>query len=153
MAQTLKTEGHGTVLLATFHVGDTQCALDAVKVQEVIRPGDLTPVHHAPPEVVGVLNLRGRIVTVLDLSLKLGLAKVIPGPHTRVFIVDDHSEFIGLMVDWVGDVVEIEDGLLQPLPANTAPEQARFLRGVCRVADRVMAVLDTGAVLAERAAA
>src|ERR1039457_7188617 len=73
------TPGAGqTVLLATFFVRDALCALDAAGIQEVIRLGPLTPVRHAPPDVAGILNLRGKIVTILDLGLRLGFPKIVP---------------------------------------------------------------------------
>src|ERR1700742_819154 len=88
-----------TALLATFFLRDALCALDAAGIQEVIRVGPITPVRHAPESVAGIVNLRGKIVTVLDLGLRLGLPKAVPGPDTRIFIMEDGNEFIGLLVD------------------------------------------------------
>ncbi|MEI9974038.1 MAG: chemotaxis protein CheW [Ignavibacteriota bacterium] len=90
-----------TVLLATFFVRDALCALDAAGIQEVIRLGPLTPVRHASPDVAGILNLRGKIVTILDLGLRLGFPKVVPSGDSRIFIIEDRNEFVGLLVDRV----------------------------------------------------
>ena len=80
------TPGTGqTVLLATFFVRDALCALDAAGIQEVIRLGPLTPVRHAPPDVAGILNLRGKIVTILDLGLRLGFPKIVPSGVRDVY--------------------------------------------------------------------
>jgi purine-binding chemotaxis protein CheW len=150
MSQTLTTEAGQTTLLATFFVRDARCALDAAGVQEVIRLGPVTPVRYAPEEVLGIVNLRGKIVTILDLGLRLGFPKAIAGGETRIFIIEDRNEFIGLLVDRVDEVVEVESGHWQPPPANVNWGQARFFKGVCRVRDRVITLLDAGEVLKPR---
>jgi purine-binding chemotaxis protein CheW len=138
-----------TVLLATFFVRDALCALDATGVQEVIRLGPVTPVRYAPEAVLGIVNLRGKIVTIVDLGLRLGLPRAVPGIDTRIFIVEDHGEFIGLLVDCVDEVVEIEHDRWQPPPANVNWGQAQFFKGVCRDRGRVITLVDAGQILAE----
>ena len=151
MSQTLTSRSGQTVLLTTFFVRDSLCALDAAGIQEVIRVGALTPVRHAPPEVTGIVNLRGKIVTILDLVLRLGFAKAVPGGDSRIFIIEDRSEFIGLLVDRVDEVVEGERDDWQAPPANVSWGQARFFKGVCRAGGRVITVLDPGPLLSEGA--
>ena len=68
----------------------------------------MTPVRHAPAEVLGIVNLRGKIVTVVDLGLRLGFPKAVAGGDSRIFIMEDRNEFIGLLVDRVDEVVEVE---------------------------------------------
>jgi purine-binding chemotaxis protein CheW len=147
MSQTLTTQVGQTALLATFFVRDARCALDAAGVQEVIRLGPVTPVRYAPEEVLGIVNLRGKIVTIVDLGLRLGFPKATPGSETRIFIIEDRNEFIGLLVDRVDEVVEVESDHWQPPPANVNWGQARFFKGVCRARDRVITLLDAGEVL------
>jgi|ERR1035438_1186415 purine-binding chemotaxis protein CheW len=147
MSQTLTTQAGQTVLLATFFVRDALCALDAAGVQEVIRLGPVTPVSHAPEEVLGIVNLRGKIVTIVDLGLRLGFPKAVPGSDSRIFIVEDSNEFIGLLVDRVDEVVELEQGNWQPPPANVNWGQARFFQGVCRNRGRVITLLDASQIL------
>jgi purine-binding chemotaxis protein CheW len=151
MAEASEAVGH-TDLLATFFIREAHCALDAAGVQEVIRLGPLTPVRHAPPEVLGIINLRGRIVTVLDVGLQLGFAKAAPGPEARVFIVEDRGEFIGLLVDRVGEVVETDGKRLEAPPANVSHAQSRFFKGICRAGGKVIALIDANRLLSERAA-
>ena len=153
MAETLNAN-HGSsearaVLLATFQLHDALCALDAAAVQEVIRLGPLTPVRHAPESVAGIVNLRGKIVTVIDLGLRLGLPAALGGPESRIFIMEDGNEFIGLLVDRVDEVVEADPEQLQPPPSNISDGRGRFLKGVCRAGNRVVTLLDATAVLSE----
>jgi purine-binding chemotaxis protein CheW len=149
MTQTLTAQSGQTVLLATFFVRDALCALDATEVQEVIRLGPVTPVRYAPEAVLGIVNLRGKIVTIVDLGLRLGLPKAVPGSDSRIFIMEDHGEFIGLLVDQVDEVVEIERERWQPPPANVNWGQAQFFKGVCRDRGRVITLVDASQILAE----
>jgi purine-binding chemotaxis protein CheW len=138
-----------TVLLATFYVRDALCALDAAGIQEVIRLGPLTPVRHSSPDVAGILNLRGKIVTILDLGMRLGFASAVPSANSRIFIIEDRGEFIGLLVDRVDEVVEVERDQWQAPPANVRGGQGRFFQGVYRVGGRAITVLDAVPILAE----
>ncbi len=149
MSNTQTSQAGQTVLLATFFVRDALCALDAAGVQEVIRLGPVTPVAYAPDEVVGIVNLRGRIVTIVDLGLRLGFPQHVAGGDSRIFIIEDRNEFIGLLVDRVDEVVEVESGNWQAPPANVNWGQARFFKGVCRAGGRVITLLDAGHILAE----
>ena len=145
----LTVEDGQTVLFATFFVCDALCGLDAAGIQEVIRLGPLTPVRHAPAAVAGILNLRGKIVTVLDLRLRLGFPKAVTSNDSRIFIMEDAGEFIGLLVDRVDEVVETDPHQLQAPPANISSGQAKFVKGICRAGSRVITVLDSATVLAD----
>lgn len=149
MSQMLTTQAGQTVLLATFFVRDALCALDAAGVQEVIRLGPVTPVRYGPEAVIGIVNLRGKIVTIIDLGLRLGFPKAVATGDSRIFIIEDHNEFIGLLVDRVDEVVEVERDHWQPPPANVNYGQARFFKGVCRTRNRVITLLDAVQILAE----
>ena len=149
MSNAAAAQAGQTVLLATFLVRDALCALDAAGVQEVIRVGPVTPVRHAPEEVIGIINLRGRIVTIVDLGLRLAFPRATTGPDSRIFIIEDRNEFIGLLVDRVDEVVEVERDEWQAPPANVNAAQARYFKGICRARGRVITLLDTSQILAE----
>lgn len=149
LVETLAAPPARAILLATFFVRNALCALDASIVQEVIRPGSVTPVRHSPPEVCGVINLRGKIVTLLDTGLILGFDATAPGPESRIFIVEDRNEFIGLLVDRVDEVVEMEPDAEERIPVNIPPARARFFKSVCRTGGRLIALLKPGELLAE----
>jgi purine-binding chemotaxis protein CheW len=144
----IETNGQA-VLLATFFVGNALCALDASEVQEVLRVDSVTPVWHAPAEVLGVMNLRGKIVTLLDPGIILGLGKSVATRESRVFILEDRNEFLGILVDRAGEVVEVERGQGESLPVNIPAAQARFFQQVCRAGGHVIAVLNPREVLNE----
>ena len=134
-------------LLAAFSLGASLFAVRADLVQEVVRVGELTPAHHAPPFVVGIRNLRGRIVTVVDLAVCLGLGVVEPSPDNRVLIVDSQNEPVGVLVDAVADTLSIGPDDVSPPPPNINGVQSQNLTGVCRFGERLVALLDLDTVL------
>ncbi len=136
------TQPEITTLLATFFLGESAFALNAGVVQEVIRLDAVTPVRHSPPEVAGVINLRGRIVTLLDTGLILGAQPARRDRDSRILVMEDRGEFLGLLVDRMGEVIEAEPETSAPLPANIPPAQARFFSGVCRSGGRVLTLLN-----------
>ncbi len=134
-------------LVATFLLGKAAFGIGAAQVQEVVRVGDITPVHQAPSYVVGIRNLRGRIVTVIDLQVKLDLGSADQGPDNRILIVDWQGEPIGLLVDSVADTISVGPADITPPPPNVHGIQSRNLQGVCRSGERLVALLDAGIVL------
>lgn len=136
------------LLAATFRLGQGTFALDTSLIQEVVMLGEITPVHHAPAYVAGVRNLRGRIVTVIDLRRRLQLEFDDPTPDSRILIVDWKSEPVGLLVDRVEETVELNTRDLQSSPPNLNGVQSGNLQGVFAAADRLAALLEPSAVLA-----
>lgn len=147
MAEYNVTIDEQQMLVSTFFLGEAAFGLDTAMVQEVVRVGDITPVHHAPGFVLGVMNLRGRIATVIDLGLKLELAGTEICEDSRIFIVDWQDEQIGLLVDRVADAVVVDRATLKRSPENVRGVQGRQFQGVCHVDDRLIALLDMAAVL------
>jgi purine-binding chemotaxis protein CheW len=136
-----------TTLIATFHVHGTMCGVDAMKVQEVIRVSKITRVHHASDQIVGIINLRGKIVTVIDLGMVLGLGRLAIGQESRVFIVEWEGEHVGLLADSAGDVVTANSDAITPPPVNMPGVQSRFFEGVYQFPGGLIAILKTASVL------
>lgn len=138
----------GTV--TTFYVGKTLFGIDILTVQEVNKLKEITPVPLAPDYVAGIINLRGKIVTVIDLGKRLGLFsgfaddRVIPG---RNIIVHYGGELIGLMVSGIGEAVAVDWNLMDPPPGNLRTIQGNFFKGVIKQAGHLIGVLDVEAVL------
>jgi purine-binding chemotaxis protein CheW len=137
------------LLVATFQLGDDDgvFGIDATLIQEVVMAGELTPVRHAQPYVAGIRNLRGRIITVIDLCVRLELGTVEIGPESRILIADWKGEPVGLLVDRVADAVAVEAGGLEPAPPNLHGVQMQKLLGVFPSGERLAALLDLTAVL------
>ncbi|MBT8341504.1 MAG: purine-binding chemotaxis protein CheW [Desulfatitalea sp.] len=139
----------GMVELATFYVGEALCGMDILKVQEINKLMEMTQVPQAPDYVMGILNLRGQIVTIIDLSKKLGLPQIQINENSRNIIVNSDNEYIGLLVSRIGDVVDADWQKVEPPPANIGGVQGNFFKGVFKMEDRLIGILDADKVLAE----
>ena len=138
-----------SVELATFYVGDALCGMDILNVQEINKLMDMTQVPQSPGYVTGILNLRGQIVTVIDLGIKLGLPSTDLSESTRNIIVNSDNEYIGLLVSRISDVVEANWEKVEEPPANIGGVQGAFFKGVFKTKDRLIGILDVNKVLAE----
>lgn len=128
-------------LLSSFVVDDGLFGIDVAHVQEVLRTPAITPVPLAPPAVLGLVNLRGQVVTVLDLRTQLGLpTPAEPGPVTVV--VRHEDDVIGLVADAAGDVVAVTDEDHDPRPDTLTGPPARLISGTCRLPGQLLLVLD-----------
>jgi purine-binding chemotaxis protein CheW len=150
MSQSLRSEIHSdTVELASFYVGEALCGMDILKVQEINKLIEMTRVPQAPEYVLGILNLRGEIVTIIDLGKKLGLKSTELNHKTRNIIVNSNGEHIGLMVEQISDVIQVEWEKVEPPPANIGDVQGKYFTGVFKTADRLIGILDVEKVLKE----
>ena len=144
------TNTHGTrapTQYCTFRLGDLTLGIEVGKVQEVLRQGELTPVPLAPPHVRGLINLRGQIVTAIDLRPQLGLGT--DGPLGACAVVQAGDETISLLVDEVGDVVTPPVDDYEEIPAGV-PERVRaVISGTYKLAGRLLLVLDLARVASQ----
>ena len=133
--------------LSTFYVGAALCSIDILKIQEINKLLDWTPVPQAERYVRGILNLRGQIVTVIDLPYKLGLPSTIVNNMSRNIVVNSMGEQIGLLVERLSDVVQVNPNEVERPPANIGALQGNFFKGVFKTKDHLIGVLDVEAVL------
>ena len=149
MAQASEVKGNGKVVdLATFYVGEALCGMDILKIQEINKLLDMTPVPHAPEYVKGILNLRGQIVTVIDLCRKLGLPEIrINQAENRNIIVNSENEYVGLLVERISDVVRADWDEVQAPPANIGGVQGKYFEGVYKTDNSLIGILNAEEVL------
>ncbi len=133
--------------LATFMVGDALCGMDILKIQEINKLKNMTTVPQAPNYVLGILNLRGQIITSIDLGKKLGLGETNISEDPRNIIVNSKGEHIGLMVRKISDVVQANRDKFEPPPANMGGIQGEFFTGVYKTTDKLIGILDVEKVL------
>jgi purine-binding chemotaxis protein CheW len=134
--------------LVSFYVGDLLLGAEISQVEEINRYSEPTPVQHAPDAVRGVVNLRGEVVTVLDLRTILGLGRTAAGRNTRNVIVKSDGTRTGLLVDRVADVVNVRWSEVDQPPANLSGVQSRFLLGVYKLENELLSVLNVSEALA-----
>jgi purine-binding chemotaxis protein CheW len=136
------TQGFVTVMTAGQLFG-----LALERVRDVFVPQGLSSVPLAPPEVAGLLNLRGRIVTALDLRRRLGLPPREEGKPAVAVGIEERGELYGIVADRVGDVLWLKPSHYETNPANLDPRWAKICSGVYRLDDELMVVLDVDKVL------
>ncbi len=131
-----------TLQICSFQLAEALFGLDTMLVQEIIKVPEITKVYQAPTEIIGIINLRGKIVTIIDLAIKLDLPTTVETKNRRIIIVESDNEPFGLMVDYINDVIEIDGDELDAAPANVRISQGRFISGVFRNEDQLLAVLN-----------
>lgn len=134
---------------STFYLGQVLFGIDMLNIQEINKQSEITRVPQAPEEIEGILNLRGKIVTIIDLGKKLGLAPVNKNKSNRNIIVDSEDEYIGLRVDAVGDVVTAAKEDIEPAPSNMGGAKGKWFQGVLQARDHLIGILDIDKVLNE----
>ena len=136
-----------SVDLATFYVRGSAYGIDLLKIQEINKLLVSTPVPGAPPYVRGILNLRGRIITVIDLGYKLGLPETRLNTEGRNIIVRSGDEHIGLLVERISEVIRININDVEAPPSNMNGIEGDFFHGVIKTTDLLVGILDMENVL------
>lgn len=131
----------------TFVLGDEHYGVEILQVQEIRGFTPVTPLPNSPAYVRGVINLRGTIVPVVDLRLKLGLPERAYDRFTVVVVTTVGTKIVGLIVDAVSDVMTFEDKSIQPAPTLGDGQQAPLAQGIARLDDRLVVLLDLVRVL------
>jgi purine-binding chemotaxis protein CheW len=148
-----------TKTFATFKLDEQLYGIDILFVREINKQIDLTPVPHSPNYIRGLLNLRGQIVTVMDLHERLNSAKSRTSEDScNVILKTDHelnsirqrekrtelksiNDTVGLLVDAIDEIVTIDDKDLDPKPKNMSESQAKYVEGVVKLQDQLLAIL------------
>jgi purine-binding chemotaxis protein CheW len=131
----------------TVTIGDHMFGLPIFRVQDVFVPVGLTRVPLAPPEVAGILNLRGRVVTAIDMRSRLDFGEREPGTPVMAIGIELKGESYGLLVDAVGEVMQLHNSACEPKPTNLDPRLSRVAAGIYRLEGQLMVVLDVDRVL------
>jgi purine-binding chemotaxis protein CheW len=140
----------------TAMVGGQRFGLPILRVQDVFVPERLTLVPLAPPDVAGLINLRGRIVTLIDLRSRLGMGAAPIGDEPPMAIgIEWRGESYGLLVDNVGEVLKLDDSRREANPVNLDPKLAELSIGIHRLENQLLVLIDVDRVLnlAEKAKA
>ena len=143
----LKDSPGTTVQLATFLLGDLMLGIDIACIREITRVGDIAPVPDAASSVRGIANLRGEVVTVLDLRTILELDPQDQTSQSRLIILRYHDEHVGLLVDQVTDVLTVGPETEESLPANISGMDSRFFTTVYKLDLELLVLLNVTAVL------
>ncbi|MFH1154790.1 MAG: chemotaxis protein CheW [Pseudomonadota bacterium] len=132
---------------STFFVGDSLFGIDVLTIQEINRNFEVTQVPQSPDYVYGILNLRGKIVTIIDLGKKLGLGPVENNTISRNIIINSQGELLGLMVTDLGDILHADCKMLEPAPSNFNRVKGSCFKGVLKTENQLIGILDMNELL------
>lgn len=133
--------------LVSFRVGKEEFGVDILKVQEINRMVRITQVPNSPIFIEGVINLRGKVIPVFDLRVKLDLPKKEHDNDTRIIVVDLDGKTVGFLVDAVSEVLRIPKSITEPPPSIAAGINSEYITAVGKLEDRLLILLDLEKIL------
>ena len=128
--------------LVSFNIGDEKFGVDILKVKEINRMLDVTRVPNSPACVDGVINLRGKVIPIIDLRGRFGIERKAHDKNTRIVVVDLAGTMVGFVVDSVQEVLRIPKNITEPPPSIVAGKSADFITGVGKLGDELLLLLD-----------
>ena len=134
--------------LATFYLSSEEYGVDVRLVQEIIRVAEITQVPRAPEFIKGVINLRGRIIPVVDLKRKLNLGAVEATRQARIVVVKLKDRLVGLLVDGASQVLKVPVSAVEAAPEEVLEVDANYIRGVAKLPQRLIILMDLQKILA-----
>lgn len=147
-ANATKSSGGDVILqLVTFTLGSEEYAVDILKVQEINRMKEITRVPNSPAYVEGVINLRGKVIPVVNIRKKFGLPEKENDEQSRIMIIDIQGITMGLVVDSVSEVLRVPSGIVEPTPPMASTISTEFIRGIAKLEDRLIILLDMDRLL------
>ncbi len=133
----------------TFFLENEKYGVPVSQVMEVLRFTEITPVPGAPDAVMGIINLRGNVVTVLDTRKKFGLSSRVPDDSTRIVVTTINEHVIGILVDNVSDVMWLRASEMETTPSTNGEENAKFIQGVASRDGDLLILVDLLKLFAE----
>ncbi len=143
MAEAGRIINDGEVLQwVTFQLASETYGVNVMAVKEVLRYQDIAPVPGAPSHVMGIINIRGKVITVISTRRRFGLPDVEPDENARIMIVEIGDYVVGIVVDSVAEVVYLKSSEIDVAPNVGQDDSARFIQGVCNRESQLLILLD-----------
>lgn len=133
----------------TFQLDREMYGVNVMQVREVLRYSDIAPVPGAPAYVLGIINLRGNVVSVIDTRMRFGLPPSEITDNTRIMIIESERQVVGILVDSVAEVVDLNTNEIDDTPNVGTEESAKFICGVCNREDDLLILIDLYKLLTE----
>ncbi len=146
-----KTAGNSSELLqlVSFKIGNEEFGVDILNVQEINKMIQVTKLPNSPDFVEGVINLRGRVIPVIDLRLRLGLPRREHDKDTRIIVVEIERRTIGFIVDAVSEVLRIPASVTEAPPELVSGINSEFIKSVGKLEDRLLILIDLNKILTD----
>jgi purine-binding chemotaxis protein CheW len=133
--------------IVVFELGSEQYGVNIATVESIIKMQPITGLPHAPSFVEGVTNLRGRVLPVIDLHKRFGIAGKDTDNNSRIIIISLNKEEVGMIVDGVSEVLTLPESTIEPAPEITATINSAFITGIAKLDTRLIIMLDVSRIL------
>ena len=133
--------------LVVFGLGDEEFGVDIIQVQEIVRLQEVTKIPNAPAFVEGIVNLRGKVIPLIDLRKRFGFANVEHDDESRIIVTSFNENLIGIIVDNVSEVIRLQEEQIEPPPNIVAGVGREYIQGVGKVEDRLVVLLELDRIL------
>jgi purine-binding chemotaxis protein CheW len=140
---------NSVVQWVTFRLADEIYGINVMQVQEVLRVSEIAPVPGAPHYVLGIINLRGNVVTVIDTRIRLGLPTAEVTDATRIVIIEGSKHVVGILVDCVAEVVDLPSSEVESAPNVGSDESSRYIQGVASRDGELLILVDLNKLLTD----
>lgn len=144
-----KSDSSEILQMVSFIIGNEEYAVDIFYVKEINRLSHITKVPNAPEFIEGVINLRGRIIPVIDLRIKMGLPKKENDKNSRIIVVEDEEILVGFLVDAVKEVIRIPKKIIEEPPEIVTSNKTDFISSVGKLDDRLLIMIDLKKILSK----
>lgn len=149
MNESAAAENDPVTQWVTFRLGDETYGVNVMQVQEVLRMTDIAPVPGSPDYVLGIINLRGNVVTVMDTRKRFGLMPVDADEATRIVIIEAEDQVVGILVDSVAEVVYLRQSDIEMAPNVGNEESSRYIQGVANRKEGLLIMVDLNRLLTD----
>lgn len=137
--------------LVSFTIGDEEFGVDILKVQEINRMVEVTRIPNSPPYIEGVINLRGKVIPIVDLRTRFSIPKKEWEKSTRIIVIELEGKIVGFIVDAVREVLRIPQSITEPPPHMIAGIDAEYITAIGKLKDRMILLLDLECILGQGA--
>jgi len=146
---TAQVQDNATLRWVTFFLSQEKYGINVMQVQEVLRVSEIAPVPGAPEYVLGIINLRGNVVTVIDTRQRFGLEPKALDDSTRIVIVESNDQVVGILVDSVAEVIDLQLSEIESAPNVGTEDSSRFIQGVASQNDELLIIIDLNKLLSD----
>ncbi|MBB3963389.1 MULTISPECIES: chemotaxis protein CheW [Rhizobium] len=152
MNSTVINQAGSHLEIVSFHLGEQEFCIDIMAIREIRGWAPVTPMPHTPPYVLGLINLRGAVIPVIDMACRLGMKMTEPSERSAIIVTDIAGKLVGLLVEQVSDMMTIKSEDLQPAPEIIPEEQRAFCRGIVALEKTMVCFLNLDTVIADELA-
>ena len=142
MSHAIKNLTQGARELIAFRIGDQEFCVDIMSVREIRGWTPATAMPHSPGYMLGIVNLRGVVLPIIDLSARLGMARAEPTVRHVIIVAQVKRQIVGLLVDAVSDILTVTDDTIQPTPEISSDHERQFARGVLAIDRRMICLIE-----------